>query len=91
MDRVHRLGQTKQVTIYRLITKGTIDERIVNLARQKKDVQDLVVGNKPIGEVAKTQEVLSLLMDDDVSPFLLSFLPPLTYRLIRRLGSRSCL
>jgi hypothetical protein len=80
MDRVHRLGQTKQVTIYRLITKGTIDERI-----------DLVVGNKPIGEVAKTQEVLSLLMDDDVSPFLLSFLPPLTYRLIRCLGSRSCL
>jgi SNF2 family DNA or RNA helicase len=39
MDRVHRLGQTKQVTVYRLITKGTIDERIVKLARQKKDVR----------------------------------------------------
>ena len=40
MDRAHRLGQTRQVTVYRLITKGTIDERIVQLARVKKDVSD---------------------------------------------------
>ena len=33
MDRAHRLGQTKQVTVYRLITQGTIDERILRLAR----------------------------------------------------------
>lgn len=39
MDRAHRLGQTRQVTVYRLITKGTIDERIVQLARVKKDVR----------------------------------------------------
>jgi chromatin-remodeling ATPase INO80 len=38
MDRAHRLGQTRQVTVYRLITKGTIDERIIQLARVKKDV-----------------------------------------------------
>lgn len=38
MDRAHRIGQTKQVTVYRLITRGTIDERIVQLARVKKDV-----------------------------------------------------
>ena len=41
MDRAHRLGQTRQVTVYRLITKGTIDERIVQLARVKKDVSTL--------------------------------------------------
>jgi SNF2 family DNA or RNA helicase len=40
MDRAHRLGQTRQVTVYRLITKGTIDERIVQLARVKKDVSN---------------------------------------------------
>ena len=33
MDRAHRLGQTKQVTVYRMITKGTVDERILELAR----------------------------------------------------------
>lgn len=43
MDRAHRLGQTRQVTVYRLITKGTIDERIVQLARVKKDVRLLVL------------------------------------------------
>ena len=39
MDRANRLGQTRQVTVYRLITRGTIDERIVQLARVKKDVR----------------------------------------------------
>lgn len=43
MDRAHRLGQTRQVTVYRLITKGTIDERIVQMARVKKDVSFLHV------------------------------------------------
>jgi chromatin-remodeling ATPase INO80 len=42
MDRAHRLGQTRQVTVYRLITKGTIDERIIQLARVKKDVSIIV-------------------------------------------------
>ncbi|PWN19527.1 hypothetical protein BCV69DRAFT_272183 [Microstroma glucosiphilum] len=70
MDRAHRLGQTKQVTVYRLITKGTIDERIIKMARNKKEVQDIVVGNKTMNEggsggVAKPQEIVSLLMDDD--------------------------
>ncbi|CAD6983375.1 unnamed protein product, partial [Tilletia controversa] len=67
MDRAHRLGQTKQVTVYRLITKSTIDERIVKLARNKKEVQDIVVGNKAYTEsgMAKPQEIVSLLLDDD--------------------------
>ncbi|CAO1633958.1 unnamed protein product [Sympodiomycopsis kandeliae] len=67
MDRAHRLGQTKQVTVYRLITRGTIDERIIKMARNKKEVQDMVVGNKTYNEagMAKPQEIVSLLMDDD--------------------------
>lgn len=36
MDRAHRLGQTKQVTVYRLVTKGTVEEKILNRAREKK-------------------------------------------------------
>ena len=38
MDRAHRLGQTKQVTVYRLICKGTIEERILERAREKSEV-----------------------------------------------------
>lgn len=41
MDRAHRLGQTRQVTVFRLITRGTIDQRIVQLARVKKDVSHI--------------------------------------------------
>lgn len=35
MDRVHRIGQTKPVSVYRLVTHGTVEERIVQRARDK--------------------------------------------------------
>lgn len=38
MDRAHRPGQTKQVTVYRLICKGTIEERILQRAKEKSEV-----------------------------------------------------
>ncbi|KAJ8760540.1 hypothetical protein K2173_015207 [Erythroxylum novogranatense] len=34
-DRCHRIGQTKPVTIYRLVTKGTVDENIYEIAKRK--------------------------------------------------------
>ncbi|ORD93820.1 INO80 [Enterospora canceri] len=43
MDRVHRLGQTKDVTIYRLITRNTIEERIMEMADKKGEMQKLVI------------------------------------------------
>lgn len=73
MDRAHRLGQKRQVTVYRLITSGTIDERILKLARTKKTVQDAVVGSSSganpmsggTGDAAKPNEVVSLLLDEE--------------------------
>jgi DNA helicase INO80 len=38
MDRAHRLGQTKQVTVYRMITRNSIEERILLRAKQKEEV-----------------------------------------------------
>ena len=43
MDRAHRLGQTRQVTVYRMITRGTIEERIRKRAMQKEEVQRVVI------------------------------------------------
>lgn len=34
-DRCHRIGQTKAVTIYRLVTKGTVDENVYEIAKRK--------------------------------------------------------
>ena len=41
MDRAHRLGQTKQVTVYRMITRNSIEERILLRAKQKEEVLSL--------------------------------------------------
>ena len=38
MDRAHPLGQTKQVTVYRLVVKGTVKERILQRAEEKSEV-----------------------------------------------------
>jgi DNA helicase INO80 len=46
MDRAHRLGQTRQVTVYRLITRGTIEERIRKRALQKEEVQRVVISGQ---------------------------------------------
>jgi hypothetical protein len=43
MDRAHRLGQTRPVTVYRLITASTIEERIQSTAAAKTHVQVGVV------------------------------------------------
>ncbi len=66
MDRAHRLGQTKQVTVYRLIVKGTIEEKILQRAREKSEIQKMVISGgdfKP--ETLKAKEMVSLLLDDD--------------------------
>ena len=68
MDRAHRLGQTKQVTVYRLICKGTIEERILQRAREKSEIQRMVIqGGSFKGKTneLKPKEVVSLLLDDE--------------------------
>lgn len=44
IDRVHRIGQDKTVFVYRLITQGTIEERIQQLKGEKSELFDRVVG-----------------------------------------------
>ena len=43
-DRVHRIGQTRAVTVHRLVTSGTIEERIAELLERKRSLADAVVG-----------------------------------------------
>ena len=73
MDRAHRLGQTKQVTVYRLITRGTIEERIRKRALQKEEVQRVVISGGASGGVDfntrnrenRTKDIAMWLADDD--------------------------
>ena len=74
MDRAHRLGQTRQVTVYRLITKGTIEERIRKRAMQKEEVQRVVITGGDGASVDfntrdkrenRTRDIAMWLADDD--------------------------
>ncbi|MGM0508278.1 MAG: SNF2-related protein [Fusobacteriota bacterium] len=42
-DRAHRIGQKNQVTIYKLITAGTIEEKMLKLQKKKQDIFDNVI------------------------------------------------
>ncbi|KFY75517.1 hypothetical protein V499_04516 [Pseudogymnoascus sp. VKM F-103] len=73
MDRAHRLGQTRQVTVYRMITRGTIEERIRKRALQKEEVQRVVISGGAGGGVDfntrsrenKAKDIAMWLADDD--------------------------
>ena len=45
-DRTHRIGQKNKVTVIRLITKGTIEERIIELQEKKKILSDNLIEGK---------------------------------------------
>lgn len=43
-DRAHRIGQNKVVTSYKLITKGTVEEKILKLQLRKKEILEAMLG-----------------------------------------------
>lgn len=46
MDRAHRIGATKTVNVYRLITKGTLEEKIMGLQKFKLNIANTVVNKE---------------------------------------------
>jgi len=53
-DRAHRIGQQRPVTIYRLVAKDTIEDKIVELHHQKRDLADsLLEGADISGKISK--------------------------------------
>jgi SNF2 family DNA or RNA helicase len=62
-DRAHRIGQTRPVTIYRLITQHTIEEKIVALHQHKRDIADnLLAGNEAVTKLS-VADMLNLLKE----------------------------
>lgn len=44
IDRTHRIGQDKQVFAYRLITKNTVEEKVIELQQTKRELADAILG-----------------------------------------------
>jgi SNF2 family DNA or RNA helicase len=59
-DRAHRIGQTKPVQVHRMITEGTVEERVAELLRRKRSLADAVLGS---GEAALTELSNAELLD----------------------------
>lgn len=61
-DRAHRIGQTRAVTVYRLIAKDTIEERILRLQENKKELADAILSgeNGSLAQLSR-EDLLSLL------------------------------
>lgn len=51
-DRAYRIGQTKPVQVHRLITRGTVEEKVAELLTRKRALADAVLGS---GEAALTE------------------------------------
>ena len=51
-DRAYRIGQTKPVQVHRMITRGTVEEKIAELLTRKRALADAVLAQ---GEAALTE------------------------------------
>lgn len=60
-DRAHRIGQTKPVTIYRLVTKDTIEDKIVELHKNKRDLADSLLEGTESAARVTADDLVSLL------------------------------
>lgn len=65
-DRAHRIGQTKTVEVIKLICKGTIEERILELQTKKKILSESIIEGKD-----RDQNIFSQLTEKDIKDLLI--------------------
>lgn len=56
VDRIHRIGQEREVHVYRLVAEGTIEEKVMQLKESKAALFDAVVGEGEFASAAVTAE-----------------------------------
>ncbi len=60
-DRAHRIGQERPVTIYRLVSSGTIEEKIVRLHAEKRELADSLLERTEAAARLNVEELVALL------------------------------
>jgi len=62
-DRAHRIGQQRPVTIYRLVAKDTIEDKIVELHHHKRDLADSLLEGTDMSGKISTEALLQLITE----------------------------
>ncbi len=68
-DRAHRIGQKNPVTIYRLVTKGTIEEKILTLHYKKRHLANSLLDGSDISGKISADELLKLIQEQEHAIF----------------------
>jgi SNF2 family DNA or RNA helicase len=63
-DRAHRIGQTKVVTVYRLIARDTVEEKILQLSDKKRELVANVLSTEDVGLKGMTKQDVESLFSD---------------------------
>ncbi|HRD93610.1 MAG TPA: DEAD/DEAH box helicase [Accumulibacter sp.] len=61
MGRAHRIGQLRPVTVYRLVTKGTVEERIVDLHHEKRALAESILAEGEASALPSTEDLVALI------------------------------
>ncbi|MDR0688443.1 MAG: DEAD/DEAH box helicase, partial [Prevotellaceae bacterium] len=62
-DRAHRIGQTRPVTIYRLVAENTIEEKIIRLHHTKRDLAESLLEGSDTSARLSLNELIALIKD----------------------------
>jgi SNF2 family DNA or RNA helicase len=62
-DRAHRIGQTRPVTIYRLVCRNSIEEKIVRLHQEKRDLAGSLLEGSDVSARMNSEELLDLIRE----------------------------
>ncbi|GHV35502.1 SWF/SNF family helicase [Synergistales bacterium] len=62
-DRAHRIGQDRPVTVYRIVAKDTIEEKIVDLHAWKRDLAESLIGDSDAPARISAAEMLELIKE----------------------------
>ena len=63
-DRAHRIGQEKTVFVYKLVAKGTVEEKILEMQQRKKGLMDGLFSDKTTSKLELTEQDLKGLFDE---------------------------
>ena len=59
--RAHRMGQQRPVTVYRLVVKDSIEERVMELHREKRALADSLLSGEELGRPVSVEVLTELL------------------------------